>query len=819
MASPRERVRLPSWISMDINDYEVRQPPSSPPSKKVPHSHWGKRSHNFKSSPNKPCATWEERKSCRKSGQGPVAPRESQLVFLCRQQDWQAALLNLQEHPEQAEPVLRTQVHLEEEAESHFNVAFLPDYADNSPVYYETALNILCSFARFGNEAENLPFQLLQELLQVCPKQAIVSHMDTGHTALRSILRNHTCNPDILQILMGVMKQTCPSQPETFQELCVMPDRDYFRPIDHVVFAFHQGADKPFEVLKTFVQFCGEGHTNFLFPNNRNPTIDATAASPLIRLLSIGNATPLSRLSPKISSTLECSTPTTTLTTTAASKTHPSSKLLLEATRFFLQEFPFLLDQTALTTKCTPLHVALRNYGNYDQLIQCFVLKDGNHPDTHNRNKTNMPPLILKSLQQENNFGDLPIHVASSVGVPVSILKLILEGTLEATSSLSNNKSKNKHQAFNLCWTVNHAGYTPIDLEWIRHMEDGKGLFMARSFYPLEAGGIKKTFWKQDEFYRVLLQQAVQQAMDVRATNPFWRAFNSNNPQTAPRPGINNPTHTASSRTMASRRTPRTGQTPPQQASFPSGPPREPSEQPTWELLLHRIFLITQTAATGYVPKTQTDLVDCLLHAACKLSFPVAPSLPLPLLELILFMYPEQLRIPQSRSKSMEKGKCVGPEKGNLPLHFAVQPSVGPRRSTISFFSDESTQIETHQHICNEWETWVKHLLEHGPEAASTTNDVGQIPLHKVLEYQDSEQDCQTSTTATFMAPKPRTMSPPESARLNVVHSLVEAFPNSVHAMDPVSRLMPFQMAAASAHIPLEAVFYLLRRSPDAVVV
>jgi len=60
-------------------------------------------------------------------------------------------------------------------------------------------------------------------------------------------------------------------------------------------------------------------------------------------------------------------------------------------------------------------------------------------------------------------------------------------------------------------------------------------------------------------------------------------------------------------------------------------------------------------------------------------------------------------------------------------------------------------------------------------------------------------------------------MSPQEQVRLNVINALVEVYPDSVNTMDPVTQLMPFQLAAASPYFPLDAVFLLLKRSPDAV--
>ena len=75
-----------------------------------------------------------------------------------------------------------------------------------------------------------------------------------------------------------------------------------------------------------------------------------------------------------------------------------------------------------------------------------------------------------------------------------------------------------------LVWSSNLAGYTPIDLEWVRHIEAGNGFFSHRVYYPLDVRGLRKPEGRQSDIYESLLKQAVKQVTHV----PSGRVFDAN---------------------------------------------------------------------------------------------------------------------------------------------------------------------------------------------------------------------------------------------------------------------------------------------------
>lgn len=752
-------------------------------------------------SPRSSPSCQQEQKLAKRSARR-IVSRETQLVILSRKNEWEAVLERLKQYPEEAEPQ-----RLEQDeagiANSGNQIRAATSLSESAQtdvcLYQETALSYVCSQADLdANDGGGLEQRLLYDLIKAIPKQAIVSQLHKGHTALRSLVRNITCTTESLKILLDGMQKALNGDRNELCKVCYETDRDGLNPLDHIIQRFHfnevpcTGAKKPINLLKIFMDVVGlkEYHSA------------SQSSSPLIRLLSLGNLA--SARGQNIA-------------------TNPSDAIA-EATGYFIQNFPDLLHQCSMATRCTPLHMALRNYGNQMHLMEWFLLglnQMTNGGESRHAGKEREPrrtkhfPAIFHLLHQSNQFGDLPLHVACSVGAPVPVLRLVLDGTLQA-----------KPHGKNSCWRVNRAGYTPIDLEWIRHMEDGKGLLMARTFYPLEAGGIRKTWWKQDEFYQLLLQQAVQQAMKSKiaghsfSTADCARAVDVNYRPMDVVQDLNPSNHSTTSLPRPAQAQAQAQAAPPNHKSSRAYPSTPMSEQPTWELLLHRIFLILQSAATGRVPKSQQDLAHCLLHAACQLLSPLPPSIPQPLLKLILWMYPSQLL---QRYSSIE-GENVNKEEqksGNLPLHFALLPHFHDGGFLVNDADENNEQLfSTVRHVSDEWEMCIKMLLLRAPGSARRRNLRGRIPLHMALEY------CDELDTIAHDRIKPQGLSPlpcmttsPQRARLSVVHALLEAFPDSVDIRDPITGLLPFQMAALSPHLPLEAVFHLLKRSPDAISV
>jgi ankyrin repeat protein len=522
---------------------------------------------------------------------------------------------------------------------------------------------------------------VITALLNACPEQLNTSQLIPGHIPLRDALRNPRCSTRVLRILLDP-KHNDDSKESVVKSALDQKDRDGLYPIDHVIMGVQLGSpEHSLNLLKEFVRVP----TRITHENHD--------VSPLIRLLTLGTAFGVKRTEIDCS---PCQKPVTDNVTRLSR--------ILDCAKYLLDKDPELLRKTSNATGCSPLHVALRNYGRFEPLIRELLARDDD--------KT-----IIKL---RNIYGDLPLHVACAVGVPIHVLGLILDNTMQAQCSWSDQDSS-PHP---LVWSTNVSGYTPIDLEWVRHIESGKGFYSTRSFYPLEASGIRKHCRKQDEYYQSLLRDAVDQVMHKCPTSDSH-----------------------------------------QDAS------RDDEAHCTFGILLDRLTLLIQCSSSRRLPcQTSTNI----LHSACSLTLPQGPSLPLPVLELILWLHPEQLLKPD--------------EKQNLPLHYVLSASKGL-----------SKPVDTA--ACDSWKEFVENLLSAAPESVHVMDGDGRLPLHVAL---DSRHNNTLATTQEI-----------KLSQHDIIERLVELYPESIDILDPESQLFPFMMAAACPSPSLDSVFFLLHKSPS----
>jgi ankyrin repeat protein len=616
----------------------------------------------------------------------PLVHIDSPLIQLCRTKQWAKVLQRCYAHPEEVAPQLLAH----DSASNRFNMHSPKrvsnenffSHDDNNhpqcPIYHDTALGIACASQDIGSEEMLV---VITALLNASPEQLNTSQLIPGHIPLRDALRNPHCSTRVLRILLNP-KYNEDSKESVVKAALDQKDRDGLYPIDHVIMGVQLGApEHSLNLLKEFVRVP----TRITHENHD--------VSPLIRLLTLGTAFGLKRTE------IDCSPWQKPVTDNVSRLSR-----ILDCAKHLLDKDPELLHKTSNATGCSPLHVALRNYGRFEPLIRELLARDGD--------KT-----IIKL---RNIYGDLPLHVACAVGVPIHVLRLILDSTIQAPCSWSNQDAS-PHP---LVWSTNVSGYTPIDLEWVRHIESGKGFYSTRSFYPLEASGIRKHCRKQDEYYQSLLREAVDQVMHkcpIRDSNKDGS--------------------------------------------------RDDEAQCTFGILLDRLTLLIQCASSRRLPcQTSTNL----LHSACSLSLPHGPSLPLPVLELILWLHPEQLLKPD--------------EKQNLPLHYVLSPSKG-----LSKVAGTAS--------CDSWKDFVENLLSAAPKSVQIADGNGRLPLHVVL---DSRHNNTLTTTQEI-----------QSSHHSIIQQLVELCPESIDIRDPESQLYPFMMAAACPSPSLDSVFFLLHRSPS----
>lgn len=371
---------------------------------------------------------------------------------------------------------------------------------------------------------------------------------------------------------------------------------------------------------------------------------------------------------------------------------HPHAKpgKLLQYCKLFIDWDPRIVSVLSKATSCSILHIAIRNYGNLFLFIEELLKFEG----------------VRDFLAHRNRYGDLPLHVACAAGVPTQVLRLILHESL-----LVCGHDGTPHP---LVWTTNEAGYTPIDLEWMRHIESGRDFFSNRGFYQLDARGVRTYGNAYDSLLRETVQQVISKG---RFANKSGGRF-----------------------------------------------------------LLERIILIIKCATCFKhgVEECFNGSDDFILHKATNLAFPVQAFLPHPIIELILWLAPEQA----SQQDSF----------GRTPLHYAV---------TSNNIHDKALNGK----VQSEWHLSVAMLLHKYKHAASVYDRNGMLPIHLLLgNATHSINSC--CSVAAFD---------------KISFDLVEVFPQALEIPDPNTKLLPFQAAASSELVSLQVTFKFLRACPEVI--
>ena len=156
-----------------------------------------------------------------------------------------------------------------------------------------------------------------------------------------------------------------------------------------------------------------------------------------------------------------------------------NSDQVIEMVKYSIAKDKSALYQKSTLTTCNLLHLALRNFGDCLDLIQYLI-------------ETDKEGILLS---ETNIYGDMPLHVACTCGISMPIWNIIVTTTPRS-----------------LLWTPNNAGYTCVDLEWMRHMELGRNMSESRMYLPLPAQAFPREA-RLENACRDLLQQAVMQVI------------------------------------------------------------------------------------------------------------------------------------------------------------------------------------------------------------------------------------------------------------------------------------------------------------------
>ena len=490
----------------------------------------------------------------------------------------------------------------------------------------------------------------------------------------------------------------------------------------------------------------------------------------------------------------------------------PRLERIFRTTRRLLEWNPRLIYHMSSTTGCSPLHVALRNYGNQTLLIRELLYYDTDRNDGGGYGRL---------VTHRNRYGDLPLHVACAVGVPLNILRLVLVRTLQASQPGQHYYETTPDDGYSMLtyaghpnpmiWSRNRAGYTPVDLEWIRHVEQGNGFCSQRAFYPLDAFYMGKPSARDAELYECLLKQAVDQVMAGSTRKKPWEKQKLAADEEQPMVVTN------------------------QQQQFASENVSDCAMDTNraFGLLLHRIFLVIRVAFSDSFSRSPMDLSGDMLHLAAALSGPVGPTLPRPILELVRWHDPGQLDRPDHVGRlplhySLGAAQWSAARRRHImamsrsgtggttitPMHLVQHPPSPPPPPPAAAAAAATTTTTEAIHCVpsgyypsedyqenkvgnTEWSRWVQDIIQAEPSACQVVDHYGRLPLHYALDGPVTPK-CDAS-----------------SSMHEILTLMLDSYPESVDAYDPVLQLYPFMMAASHHDdASLDWIYKLLRRSP-----
>ena len=284
-----------------------------------------------------------------------------------------------------------------------------------------TSLCFLCS-SDLSTVSLDILLGTIRSLLADCPGQVRCSQCFHGHTALRASVRNISCPSEVVDVLLQHDQLLSSSMIFKSDAAIQKSDGDGLSIMDHLLQQLHL-ASSPF-ALKKLQTILNYGHHK----DGRNG--DGLS---LLRLLSFGDS---------------CGR--------GASLPRENELCLAEAVKLVLESRPLDAFQSSRITKCTPLHIAIRNFGREDSPILSKVL------DFYMKSRDGDAIFRARNLS-----GDLPLHVACRIGVPLETWRLILDQTVETYVKLGGNSNCASQHVL----SANNEGYNPVELAWINYME------------------------------------------------------------------------------------------------------------------------------------------------------------------------------------------------------------------------------------------------------------------------------------------------------------------------------------------------------------
>jgi hypothetical protein len=405
-------------------------------------------------------------------------------------------------------------------------------------------------------------------------------------------------------------------------------------------------------------------------------------------------------------------------------------------------------DSTSRVTGGNILHVLLYNFGStYPEVIHSFISEriDGNSAiailGTSQWSRAN-PPMLL----QRDTFGNLPIHVALSVGVPTNVLLDLLLQTLKAQKSLPLETDRPIVEVTSCGTSVPHLhpyalstnnnGYSLLDVEILRFMDDDS-----------------KFFYSDGPCYTIASHQFLRDTVDqIKSDGERTIRYDRRNGEMAAkicslvnRPLISNFFLTRikciiftaykelqwlveqSRKYSLLQKSPRCKNGLVMLDWFP-GPAsewktltREGSSITESDLLRDNPYVLHHASALSG-PTLIVNCADCSNGEDCKINRATTYLLQVSrhFLDLLLL-----------EDDAVRACTVPYPETGQLPLHFAAQAGFvlfrnrhGSRRFTSDFRNRSNS---------DEWKEWIQKLIEIDPTTCFAKDSMNRIPLHYLL--------------------------------------------------------------------------------------
>lgn len=493
----------------------------------------------------------------------------------------------------------------------------------------------------------------------------------------------------------------------------------------------------------------------------------------------------------------------------------------------------------------TLLHLAILNHQHSQKLVKFLVDFDLQHSFFHEK-------VLCSNLLQRNKAGELPIHIAISIGSPTEIIQHLVEGTILSIQKQHQSQASTPCYLNEIsireffCFQRNNLDMNVFDLSWIQRLDPNlrhKHLYDAsvsqQSCRDIDSG----TCGKHSKIYiDNKCQQLIfflDKAVDQIKSKQTERMIHHTNEATVV---------TASSH--------RNKEVIPTDSYLSLEDITNAVLGSFWKTSVLLLRAAYHNKVSDPLPKQKKWRV---LHAAATCAATVATHssmycyssyVLLKILEIALLLQPGQIK--------------EYDEEGKLPLHHAViaiaSSSSGYLKQNQRNKSGTSSGIDKYNHDC------IDILISNFPPAVMMkTKKSKQLPLHLVLQTDksmlgnktqgkncpmitypghsntlsthkhchppahklgkvaDARTNTEDSTTNdTCLHPSTNTFRSENYGKGqlddNTIMKILRAHPEALDIRDPVTNLYPFMQAATNEFASLEIVFQLLKMSPTRVI-